>query len=72
MANRLSEIENATVLLIEAGGIDSLHSDVDVPLAYLRLQLRKYRSTVGTCKSIRRSIAHSIGKLTLQILHLLQ
>lgn len=39
VANRLSEIENATVLLIEAGGVDSLHSDVDIPLAYLRLQL---------------------------------
>lgn len=38
IANRLSEVENATVLLIEAGGPDS-HTDIHIPLAYLKLQL---------------------------------
>ena len=38
IANRLSEIENATVLLVEAGGPDS-YSGMHIPLAYLELQL---------------------------------
>lgn len=38
VANRLSEIENATVLLIEAGGPDS-KADIHIPLAYFKLQL---------------------------------
>ena len=38
IANRLSEIENATVLLIEAGEPDS-KSDMQIPLGYLKLQL---------------------------------
>ena len=38
LANRLSEIENATILLIEAGGPDS-NTDMHIPLAYPKLQL---------------------------------
>ena len=38
LANRLSEVENATVLLIEAGGPDS-NADIHVPLAYAKLQM---------------------------------
>lgn len=38
LANRLSELENATVLLIEAGGPDS-NADMHIPLAYAKLQM---------------------------------
>lgn len=38
IANRLSEVENSTVLLIEAGSPDS-YTDIHIPLAYLKLQL---------------------------------
>ena len=38
IANRLSEIENATVLLVEAGGPDS-NGDIHIPLAYFKLQM---------------------------------
>ena len=38
LANRLSELENATVLLIEAGGPDS-NADMHIPLAYSKLQM---------------------------------
>ena len=37
LANRLSEIENATVLLIEAGGPDD-KTEIHVPMAYYNLQ----------------------------------
>lgn len=38
LANRLSEVKNATVLLIEAGGPDS-NPDIHIPLAYAKLQM---------------------------------
>ena len=38
LANRLSESPNVTVLLIEAGGPDTLHT-IDVPLDFTKLQL---------------------------------
>lgn len=37
LANRLSELENSTVLLIEAGGPDD-KPEIHVPLGYLALQ----------------------------------
>ena len=37
LANRLSELENSTVLLIEAGGPDD-KSEIHIPLAFLELQ----------------------------------
>ena len=37
LANRLSELRNVSVLLIEAGGVDS-HRDIHVPLAHFNLQ----------------------------------
>ena len=38
LANRLSEVENVSVLLIEAGGPDH-NSDIHIPLAYPKLQM---------------------------------
>ena len=37
LANRLSEIQNATVLLIEAGDPDD-KKEIHIPLAYIKLQ----------------------------------
>ena len=37
LAHRLSEIDNVTILLIEAGGLDT-HWDIHIPLAFGRLQ----------------------------------
>ena len=48
IANRLSEIENATVLLIEAGEPDS-KSDMQIPLGYLKLQLTGIDWKYKTC-----------------------
>ena len=37
LANRLSELKNVSVLLIEAGGVDS-HRDLHIPLSHFNLQ----------------------------------